>query len=94
MTLFEVIASAGGIGQKNSYRKITVIRKNNKANEIFNINLSTIEGIKYGNMIMQSHDIIYIKPNFNMDLGMFQSFQSIFTFISSISILLLTLNQK
>ena len=64
------------------------------ANKIFNVNLSSIEGIKYGNMIMQSHDIIHIKPNFNMDLGMFQSFQSIFTFISSISILLLTLNQN
>jgi polysaccharide export outer membrane protein len=94
MTLFEVIASAGGIGGKNSSKKITVIRKNNKENKIFNVNLSSIEGIKYGNMIMQSHDIIHIKPNFNMDLGMFQSFQSIFTFISSISILLITLNQN
>ena len=94
MTLFEVIASAGGIGGKNSSKKITVIRKNNKENKIFNINLSTIDGIKYGNMIMQSHDIIHIKPNFNMDLGMFQSFQSIFSMLSSLSIILLTLNQN
>ena len=94
MTLFEVIASAGGIGGKNSSKKITVIRKNNKENKIFNVNLSTIEGIKYGNMIMQSHDIIHIKPNFNIDLGIFQNFQSIFTFISSLSILLLTINQN
>ena len=94
MTLFEVIASAGGIGQKNSSKKIKVVRKTSEGNKIFNVNLSTIEGIKYGNMIMQSHDVIYIKPNFNMDLGIFQDFQSIFTFISSISILLLTLNQN
>ena len=94
MTLFEVIASAGGIGGKNSSKKITVIRKNNKENKIFNINLSTIDGIKYGNMIMQSHDIIHIKPNFNMDLGIFQSFQSIFSMLSSLSIILLTLNQN
>ena len=93
MTLYEVIASAGGIGQKNSSKNIKIVRKSNKGNKIFNVNLSTIEGIKYGNMIMQSHDVIYIKPNFNIDLGIFQDFQSIFTFISSISILLLTLNQ-
>ena len=94
MTLFEVIASAGGIGQKNSSKKIKIIRKTNDGDKIFNVNLSTIEGIKYGNMIMQSHDVIYIKPNFNIDLTVFQGFQSIFTIISSISILLLTLNQN
>ena len=94
MTLFEVIASAGGIGGKNSSKKITVIRKNNKENKIFNINLSTIEGIKYGNMIMQSHDIIHIKPNFNIDIGVFQNFQSVFSMLSSLSIILLTLNQN
>ena len=94
MTLFEVIASAGGIGQKNSSKKIKIIRKTNDGDKIFNVNLSTIEGIKYGNMIMQSHDVIYIKPNFNVDLTVFQGFQSIFTIISSISILLLTLNQN
>lgn len=94
MTLFEVIASAGGIGEGNSSKKITIIRRTNKGDKIFNIDLSTIDGIKNGNMIMQSHDIIYIKPNFNMDLGIFQDFQTIFTFISSISILLLTLNSN
>ena len=94
MTLFEVIASAGGIGGENSAKKITIVRKNNGGDKIFNIDLSTIDGIKNGNMIMQSHDIIYIKPNFNIDLGIFQDFQSIFAFISSVSILLLTLNSN
>ena len=94
MTLFEVIASAGGIGQRNSSKNIKVVRKTNEGNKIFNVNLSTIEGIKYGNMIMQSHDLIYIKPNLNIDLGIIQGFQSVFSILSSISILLLTLNQN
>ena len=94
MTLFEVIASAGGIGQKNSSKKIKIIRKTNQGDKIFNVNLSTIEGIKYGNMIMQSHDIIHIKPNFNIDIGVFQNFQSVFSMLSSLSIILLTLNQN
>ena len=29
------------------------------------IDLSTIEGIKDGNMVLQSHDIIYVTPNPN-----------------------------
>ena len=37
MTLFEVIASAGGIGGGNSSKKITIIRRTNKGDKIFNI---------------------------------------------------------
>ena len=93
MTLFEVLASAGGISSSNSSKKIKIIRRTNEGIKIFNADLSTINGINEGNMIMQSHDIIYITPNFNLGSEIAQDINSIFSFISTISIVWLTLTQ-
>lgn len=93
MTLFEVLASAGGISSSNSSKKIKIIRRTKEGIKIFNADLSTINGINEGNMIMQSHDIIYITPNFNLGSEIAQDINSVFSFISTISIVWLTLTQ-
>ena len=93
MTLFEVLASAGGIGSSNSSKRIKIIRKNKDGIKIFNVDLSTINGISQGNMIMQSHDIVYITPNFNLGSEIVQDINSVFSFISTISIVWLTISQ-
>ena len=93
MTLFEVLASAGGISSSNSSKKIKIIRKTNNGIKIFNADLSKIDGISQGNMIMQSHDIIYITPNFNLGSEIIQDINSVFSFISSITLLWLTISQ-
>ena len=46
----------------------------------------TIDGISQGNMIMQSHDIVYITPNFNLGSEIIQDINSVFSFISTISL--------
>ena len=60
-TLLEVIALAGGIGNDSYSNSIKVMRKT-KSNkrEVYKIDLSTIEGIKDAEMIVQSNDYIYI----------------------------------
>ena len=93
MTLFEVLASAGGISSNNSSKKIKIIRKTNDGIKIFNADLSTIDGIQQGNMIMQSHDIVYITPNFNLGSEIIQDVSSVFSFISTISLVWLTISQ-
>jgi polysaccharide export outer membrane protein len=93
MTLFEVLASAGGISSSNSSKKIKIIRKTKNGIKIFNADLSRIDGISQGNMIMQSHDIIYITPNFNLGSEIIQDINSVFSFISSITLLWLTISQ-
>ena len=93
MTLFEVLASAGGISSNNSSKKIKIIRKTNNGIKIFNADLSRIDGISQGNMIMQSHDIIYITPNFNLGSEIIQDINSVFSFISSITLVWLTISQ-
>ena len=93
MTLFEVLATVGGISNTNSSKRIKIIRKTKDGIKIFNADLSTIDGINQGNMIMQSHDIVYITPNFNLGSEIVQDINSVFSFISTISLVWLTISQ-
>ena len=93
MTLFEVLAQSGGISQNNSSKKIKIIRKTKDGIKIFQADLSTIDGIKQGNMIMQSHDIIYITPNINLIPEILSDINPILSFFSTISLILFSLNQ-
>lgn len=93
MTLFEVLAVSGGINQSNSSKRIKIIRKTENGIKIFKADLSTIDGIQQGNMIMQSHDIVYITPNFNLGTEIAQDLNAFFSFISTISLVWLTITQ-
>lgn len=60
-SLLEVIAMAGGISNDGFSNSIKVMRQNKSGKRsIFKIDLSTIEGIKQAEMIVQSNDYIYI----------------------------------
>lgn len=61
-TVIEAISLAGGIADRGNASRIKVIRKVNDKTEVYKIDLSTIEGIKDGNLIVQAEDIIYIEP--------------------------------
>jgi polysaccharide export outer membrane protein len=59
--LLEVIAKSGGLdGQSKAY-KIKVIRGDLKNPQVILIDLSTMEGVRKADLIVQSNDIIYIE---------------------------------
>jgi len=60
-TLLEAIAMAGGISTGKA-RRIKLIRGDFKNPKVYLIDLSTIEGMKNGDMVIQANDIIYIEP--------------------------------
>lgn len=60
-TLFEVLANIGGIPENGKADKIKIIRGDLKNPEVYMINLSTLEGIKNYDLVMQGNDIIYIE---------------------------------
>ena len=62
-SLIEVIALANGIRDDGRANSIKVIRKQDNKRMIYKIDLSTIEGLKYGEMLVQSNDCIYIDSN-------------------------------
>jgi polysaccharide export outer membrane protein len=59
-TLLEVIALAGGLSEDARANSIKLIRKNKNQREIYKIDLSTIQGLKQAEMIVQSNDYIYV----------------------------------
>jgi polysaccharide export outer membrane protein len=59
--LLEVIAKAGGIATNLKAYKIKIIRGDLKNPEVRIIDLSTMEGLKSANLIVQSNDIIYVE---------------------------------
>jgi len=62
-TLLEALTQAGGIHSRGKAYKIKLIRGNLKDPLVFQIDLSTMEGAKNSNLIVQSKDIIYVEPS-------------------------------
>jgi polysaccharide export outer membrane protein len=62
-TLMEVIANAGGIPDRGKANSIKIMRKlETGEREIYRVDLSKIEGLKFADMIIQSNDYIYVDP--------------------------------
>jgi polysaccharide export outer membrane protein len=60
-SLLEVIALSGGISSDGRSNSIKLMRKKmNGKREIYKIDLSTIQGLKQAEMIVQSNDYIYV----------------------------------
>jgi len=60
-TLIEALALAGGISDGKAH-KIKLIRGDLHNPKVYLIDLSTIEGMKASNLVLQANDIIYVEP--------------------------------
>ncbi len=60
-TLFEALAMSGGIVDGKAYN-IKLIRGDLKNPKVYKIDLSTIDGVKQANLLLQANDIIYVEP--------------------------------
>ncbi|MBI4945163.1 MAG: polysaccharide biosynthesis/export family protein [Bacteroidetes bacterium] len=61
-TLLEGLATAGGIALNGKAYKVKLIRGDLKNPQVYLIDLSTIEGVKKADLILQANDIIYVEP--------------------------------
>ena len=64
--LIEVLALVGGIAANSKASRIKIVRQTKIKKDVYLVDLSTIEGIKAGSMIVQANDIIYVEPNPNL----------------------------
>jgi polysaccharide export outer membrane protein len=62
ISVLEALALAGGIRERGNASKVKLIRGKNGSNEVYRLNLSTIEGVESAKMIVQAGDIIYVEP--------------------------------
>jgi len=62
-TVFEALAMAGGISEDGKAYRVKLVRRTNlKQPKVYLMDLSTIDGLKDGNTIVQANDIIYVDP--------------------------------
>jgi polysaccharide export outer membrane protein len=61
-TLIEALALAGGLTNTGKAWKIKLIRGDLRNPKVMLIDLSTIEGMKQSNLLVQANDIIYVEP--------------------------------
>jgi len=61
MTIWELMAQTGGVGDAKAHR-IKLIRKIDDKYHIFLIDLSRLESIETGNYVLQANDIVYVTP--------------------------------
>jgi polysaccharide export outer membrane protein len=93
-TLMEVIALAGGIADRGKSEKVKLMRVDNGTRKVYTMDLSTIDGLKYADLIVQANDYIYIEPreqvakeflnNTAPILSLFTSVLVIFTVITTL----------
>lgn len=62
-SLMEVIAEVGGISERGKANTIKLMRSVNGKREIYPIDLSTIEGLAFADMIVQANDYVYVEPH-------------------------------
>jgi polysaccharide export outer membrane protein len=87
-TLMEVIAQAGGIDSRGQAKLIKLMRRVNGKREVYLIDLSTIEGLTYTDMIIQGNDYIYIEPKADLAKETVKEIAPVISIISSIFVIL------
>ncbi len=83
-TILEVIAMSGGIPDRGNSKTIKLVRKVNGERKIYVIDLSTLDKIENGDMLVQSNDYIYIESNINYLLEFSKEFQQMLAPLSII----------
>jgi polysaccharide export outer membrane protein len=83
-SILEVIAMAGGIPDRGNSKRIKLVRKENGVRKIYLIDLSTIDKIENGDMLVQSNDYIYIESDISYIQEFAKEFQQALAPISII----------
>lgn len=84
-TLLEAIAESGGINGGKAHR-IKLIRGDLKNPQVFLIDLSTIEGMKSVNLVLQANDIIYIESRDRLPSRVLETITPYLTLLSTVLI--------
>jgi polysaccharide biosynthesis/export protein len=87
INLIEVLATAKGLGNDAKAHNIRVLR----GDQVFIIDLSTINGFKAGNLVIEPGDIIYVEPVRRPFVEAFRDYGSIISMLISISTLVVIL---
>lgn len=88
-TLLEVIALAGGITERGRAARIKLIRKDEKGKrQVFKVDLSTIDGLEFTDILVQANDYIYVDPVPEIGKELLKEVTPIVSLISSAAVII------
>lgn len=90
-TLMEAIADAGGVALRGKANTVKLMRRVNSKREVYLFDLSTVEGLKHTDMIVQSNDYIYIEPHPRLAREALSQITPFLTIVSSFVVVLTVL---
>ncbi len=82
-TLIEAIALAGGIAEYGKAKMVKLIRTVDGKQFVYRMDLSTIQGLKDGETVLQANDIIYIEPRRKYSYKLLQEVAPIVSLLAS-----------
>lgn len=88
-TILEVIARSGGIPDDYKAFNIKVIRGDLKNPEVILIDLSTLDGMRKSNLLIQSNDIVYIERRVNVATAILRDIAPYLSFVTTLSTLII-----
>jgi len=86
-TPFEALALAGGIAIDGKAYEIKLIRRKPDKTEVFHIDLSTINGLNEGNIVLQANDVIYVENRLRVTSAVVNELAPFFTVLSSVLVI-------
>ncbi len=86
--LIEVLAQAGGVDIYGKAYSIKIIRGDLKNPEVHLIDLSTIEGMRKADLLIENNDIIYVESKTNYPRELLKDITPVVALITSLSTLI------
>lgn len=84
-TLLEVLGMAGGLSRRGDARKVKLFRQDITGKRlVYQFDLSTIEGLKYADIVMQGDDVVYVQPNPELARELLSDLTPVITLLTSI----------
>lgn len=84
-TLLEVIAMAGGLANRGKAKRVKLFRKDpaGEGRKVYEFDLSTIEGLKYADIVMEGEDVVYVQPNAEIARELLSDINPLITLLST-----------
>ncbi len=84
-TLLEALAAAGGMAKRGDARQVKLFRVEPSGDrKVYSFDLSDISGLKYGDIVLQGDDVIYVQPNPDLASEALRDIVPIMTLVTTI----------
>lgn len=85
-TLIEVLGMAGGLNRRGDARHVKLFRVDpeTRQRKTYEFDMSTVDGLKYGDIVIQGDDVVYVQPTPELAREILSDLTPIVTLLTSV----------